>query len=305
MEAVYFGNNTVWGQGAGAGPWVMADLENGLFPGVDFNKQPNDPAISSRFVTGMVKGNSTNLWAIRTANGQSGSLATAYKGVRPNGYYPMKKEGSIILGIGGDNSNGAQGTFYEGVMTTGYPSDATENSVQANVVAAGYAVASLVSGPTYTTGSTITLKATTPGYNTRYLAHSGATVNTQVITSSSSAALKNSGSWIVRTGLGNSGCFSFEAADTPGSYIRHSAFELYVNANANTKQFKEDATFCPQAGLNGQGTSIRAWSYPTRWIRHYNNVGYVASNGGVDAFDSTASFNNDVSFLLSTNGFSS
>src|SRR5581483_358129 len=51
---------------------------------------------------------------------------------------PMRKEGAIILGIGGDNSIGAAGTFYEGVMTSGYPSDATENSVQANIVAAGY-----------------------------------------------------------------------------------------------------------------------------------------------------------------------
>ena len=50
----------------------------------------------------------------------------------------MKKQGAIILGIGGDNSNGADGTFYEGVMTSGYPSDATENAVQANIVAAGY-----------------------------------------------------------------------------------------------------------------------------------------------------------------------
>ncbi|MEV4364707.1 arabinofuranosidase catalytic domain-containing protein [Nonomuraea sp. NPDC049625] len=29
----------------------------------------------------------------------------------------------------------AAGTFYEGVMTSGYPSDATENAVQANIVA--------------------------------------------------------------------------------------------------------------------------------------------------------------------------
>ncbi|MFG2059327.1 arabinofuranosidase catalytic domain-containing protein [Micromonospora sp. NPDC048930] len=29
-------------------------------------------------------------------------------------------------------------TFYEGAMVAGYPSDATEDAVQANVVAAGY-----------------------------------------------------------------------------------------------------------------------------------------------------------------------
>jgi Alpha-L-arabinofuranosidase B, catalytic len=48
--------------------------------------------------------------------------------------------GAIILGIGGDNSKGSAGTFYEGVMTSGYPSAATENSVQANIVAADYVV---------------------------------------------------------------------------------------------------------------------------------------------------------------------
>lgn len=50
----------------------------------------------------------------------------------------MSKEGAIILGIGGDNSLGAQGTFYEGVMTSGYPSDDTENAVQSDIISAGY-----------------------------------------------------------------------------------------------------------------------------------------------------------------------
>ncbi len=49
----------------------------------------------------------------------------------------MKKEGAIILGIGGDSSHGAAGTFYKGVMTSGYPSDATDNAVQANITATG------------------------------------------------------------------------------------------------------------------------------------------------------------------------
>ena len=51
----------------------------------------------------------------------------------------MKKEGAILLGIGGDNSIAGRGTFFEGVLTSGYPSDATENAVQANIAAAGYA----------------------------------------------------------------------------------------------------------------------------------------------------------------------
>ncbi|KAF2256128.1 carbohydrate-binding module family 42 protein [Trematosphaeria pertusa] len=301
MEAIYFGDNTVWGTGSGSGPWIMADLENGLFSGISAGNNAGDPSISSRFVTAVVKGG-PNQWAIRGANAASGSLSTYYNGARPSpsGYNPMSKEGAIILGIGGDNSVGAQGTFYEGVMTSGYPSDATENSVQANIVAAGYATISLTSGPALSVGSSISLRATTAGYTTRYLAHTGATMNTQVVSSSSSTALKQQASWTVRAGLGNSACFSFESRDTAGSYIRHYNFELQLNANDGTKQFHEDATFCPQAGLNGQGNAIRSWSYPTRYFRHYNNVAYAASNGGVHTFDAAASFNDDVSWVIST-----
>ena len=38
----------------------------------------------------------------------------------------------------GDNSCGAQGTFYEGAMTASYTSDATDAAVHANIAAAGY-----------------------------------------------------------------------------------------------------------------------------------------------------------------------
>ena len=139
MEAIYFGNCNVWGTGAGSGPWIMADLENGLFSGVNAKNNAGDPTINHRFITAIVKGQPGNNWAIRGGDATSGSLSTFYNGVRPNGYNPMKKEGAIILGTGGDNSHGAVGTFYEGVMTSGFPSDATENSVQANIVAAHYA----------------------------------------------------------------------------------------------------------------------------------------------------------------------
>lgn len=301
MEAIYFGDNTVWGSGAGSGPWIMADLENGLFSGANPKNNPADPTVSSRFLTTILKGE-PNKWAIRGGNAASGSLSTYYNGVRPNanGYNPMSKEGAIILGIGGDNSNGAQGTFYEGIMTYGYPSDATENAVQANIVAAKYATTSLTSGPAVTVGSSISFRATTSGYTDRYLAHTGATVNTQVVSSSSTSLLKRQASWTVRTGLANSGCVSFESKDTAGSYIRHYDFALQVAANDGSKAFKEDATFCPQAGLSGQGNSIRAWGYPTRFFRHYNNVGYIASNGGVHTFDAAASFNADVTWVIGT-----
>ncbi|KAJ6571175.1 Arabinosidase B [Mycena capillaripes] len=300
MEAIYYGASTTWGTGSGSGPWIMADLENGLFSGVTTGNNAADLTMTSRFVTAVVKGE-PGTWAIRGGNAASGSLSTFYSGSRPtvSGYNPMHKEGAIILGIGGDNSVGAQGTFYEGVMTSGYPTDATENSVQANVVAAKYAITSLTSGPAISVGSAVSFRATTACCTTRFIAHTGATVNTQVVTTSSASALKLSASWTVVAGLANSACVSFESRDTSNSFIRHANFMLLVNANDGTKQFREDATFCPQAGLNGQGNSIRAWGYPTRYFRHFNNDGFIASNGGVNTFDAAASFNDDVSFVVS------
>ena len=50
-----------------------------------------------------------------------------FDGPRVNATYdPMRKQGAILLGNGGDNSVGSQGTFYEGAMTAaGHLPDAT------------------------------------------------------------------------------------------------------------------------------------------------------------------------------------
>ena len=302
MEAIYYGTCSFWGTGSGSGPWVMADLENGLFSGQAAKQNTADPSLSYRFVNAVVKGE-PGTWAIRGGNAASGSLSTYYSGARPtaSGYNPMHKEGAIVLGIGGDNSISGQGTFYEGVMTSGYPSDATENSVQSNIVAAGYATTSLLSGTALTVGSSYSFKLTTSGYTDRYIAHTGTTVNTQVVSSSSTTALKQSASWTVRAGLGNSACVSFESKDTAGSYIRHYNFALVLAKNDGTQQMKEDATFCYQSGISGTGSSIRGWGYPTRFFRHYANVMYIATNGGPQhVFDAHNSFNDDVSFVVSS-----
>jgi hypothetical protein len=144
METVYFGTATAWGSGDGPGPWIMADMEAGLFSGYSAKKNAADPTIGSwRFVTAVMDGGGGNRWDLRGGNAQQGALTTFYSGIRPgssNGaaYFPMHKKGGILLGNGGDNGNGSSGTFYEGVITTGYPTEATSDALQANVVAAKY-----------------------------------------------------------------------------------------------------------------------------------------------------------------------
>jgi len=159
MGAVYFGTLcwfgfVVPGQCVGSGPWVMADLENGLFAGAN-GTNTNNTGRNSAFVTGMIKMNSTT-YAIRDGNANSGGLKTDYNGPLPttSGYTPLHLEGAIILGIGGDNSKGSAGSFFEGVMTSGVPSDATENSVQANIVSVGYST-SVASGSNLLTNGNI------------------------------------------------------------------------------------------------------------------------------------------------------
>ena len=144
MDAINFSTITAWGTGAGNGPWVLADLEYGLFSMGSSGKNQNVPTQTSTYVTAVLKNNGTTEYALRGGNAASGSLTTYYKGGLPGGWSPMKKQGAIVLGSGGDcckpggGANLSAGTFYEGSIVTGYPSDATEDAVQANVVAAGY-----------------------------------------------------------------------------------------------------------------------------------------------------------------------
>lgn len=168
METTYFGTSTVWGRGAGPGPWIMSDMEAGLFSGYDAKLNEANPTIDSwRFVTAVVMGGGGNRWDLRGGNAQEGRLTTFYSGVRPgsrenNRYFPMRRQGAILLGTGGDNGNGSAGTFYEGAMTTGYPSEATTDAVQANVVAAKYDVPRVTVSrvTTFTPGSAQNVTAT-------------------------------------------------------------------------------------------------------------------------------------------------
>jgi hypothetical protein len=143
MDALYFGNDTAgWGTGDGAGPWVMADLEGGVFSGLDTKK--NSALISQPFayVTAMEKNNGMTEYALKAADATAPMLNTYYQGKLPGGKSPGQKQGSIVLGSGGDccysNNNASQGTFYEGAIVAGYPSDTTDQAVHANIVKAGY-----------------------------------------------------------------------------------------------------------------------------------------------------------------------
>ena len=126
---------------------------------------PKLPDIDWRFVTAMAKGEPHH-WTSMGGDAQRGTLSVMFDGPRVNATYdPMRKQGAILLGNGGDNSNSSQGTFYEGAITAAgtFPSDATDQLVQANVVAARYDVPRLSLTPASATATAPGLQTFTPG----------------------------------------------------------------------------------------------------------------------------------------------
>ncbi|KAF7372830.1 Carbohydrate-binding module family 42 protein [Mycena sanguinolenta] len=84
--------------GAGSGPWIEADLEDGLFPGANKTGNASNPIITSRFVTAVVKGE-LGTWAIHGGNAASGSLSTFYSGACPSGYTASPADTEIHWGV--------------------------------------------------------------------------------------------------------------------------------------------------------------------------------------------------------------
>ena len=146
-NALFFGV-AYWGRGAGVGPWFMADFESGIWAGGSKPGEPgwgslNDahpvnpynPSLKVPFALGFLK-TSPSQYSIRMADVQTASdVTTAYAGTPP---LALNNSGGIVLGVGADNSNSSWGTFYEGAILSGYPTNDTELAVLKNIKAVGY-----------------------------------------------------------------------------------------------------------------------------------------------------------------------
>ncbi|HDR88180.1 MAG TPA: alpha-N-arabinofuranosidase [Bacteroidetes bacterium] len=172
METTYYGNASHWYYGQAPGPWIMTDQENNLVGCV--NASPNDkycpvlPSINWRFVTATADGEPHH-WRAMGGDAQRGDLLMMFDGPRiindRNSYDPMRKQGAILLGNGGDNNNYSQGTFYEAAMTAPgtFPTEETNQKIQANVVASGYDVQRLRIAPANATETPPGVQTFSPG----------------------------------------------------------------------------------------------------------------------------------------------
>jgi len=149
MNTLFFGT-AFWGNGAGSGPWFMGDFEGGVWAGGSkvgdpgwgglndaHPSNPSNPSLKVPYALGILH-TPVGKYALRMANIQTATdLTTAYDGNIPAGK-TWGNAGGIVLGVGGDNSNNSFGTFYEGAVTNGSPSNATDLAVMQNIQAAGY-----------------------------------------------------------------------------------------------------------------------------------------------------------------------
>ena len=164
----------------------------------------------------------------------------------------------------------------------------------------GTSSSSTTSNPSLIPGSVISIEATTACCTSFSIAHDDSdnrVVITQV-TSGSSPAARADATWIVRKGLADSSCISFESADASGEYLRHHDFELFLDPDDGSAKFAQDATFCAQPGNVGQGYSFESYNDSQEFIRHFNYVVYIASDGGPIPWDTSTLWHHDTTWKL-------
>src|SRR5580693_2456404 len=105
-------------------------------------------------------------------------------------------------------------------MTAGFPADSADNAIQSDIAAVGYGAATGLSG-TLAPGSEISLQATTACCTGDYVSNRNGSVVIAPITSGSTEQDRGDASWIVRRGLADTSCLSFESKSNPGDFLRH------------------------------------------------------------------------------------
>ncbi len=112
----------------------------------------------------------------------------------------------------------------------------------------------------------------------------------------STALLKNDATRKIVPGLADSSCYSLEARNYPGQYLRHRDIRVRKEAGS-TGLFRADATFCPVHGANG-GARLSAYNVPEQYLRHYSAESWLATPGGTHTLANPALFTEDTTWSV-------
>ena len=293
METTYFGNIGAWYHGNPPGPWIMTDQENNLVGCVNpdgANKLcANLPNITWRFVTAMAKGEPHH-WTSMGGDSQKGALSVMFDGPRVNATYdPMRKQGAILLGNGGDNSNGSDGTFYEGAMTAAgtFPTDATDQLVQANVVSAKYDVPAVSLAPASAAAAPPGVQTFTPRSSqdatvtfTNTTGAPAANVKLSIAAPAGWTAAASGAATFASVAPGGSVSATFKVtsgpADFNGDLVANASFT--ANGKARTETAAEKARNAAGVKINEFGISTGSPADPTNSFIELYNAGAAAAD---------------------------
>ena len=72
----------------------------------------------------------------------------------------------------------------------------------------------------------------------------------------------------VRNGLADASCVSLESVASSGQWLRKQGAQLALGGGDGSAAFRNDATFCPEAGLSGSGVTLRSKAQSELVLRH-------------------------------------
>ena len=81
----------------------------------------------------MFKHNGVNHWALKTRNAKARHCRRDAVAL-PTGYSPLKQQGGLGLGEGGDGDTNGTGGFSEGAVMAVVTTDATDNAIEQSIV---------------------------------------------------------------------------------------------------------------------------------------------------------------------------
>ena len=207
---------------------------------------------------------------------------------------------------GGGAPSLADGAYGSMTVPASHPAASPSATVSrtaqpaATVVTGSPAPPAASGSPGLSPGSLISIEATTACCQTFSIAHDSGDDQVRItqVTAGSSPAARAEATWIVRPGLADSSCLSFESADVPGAYLRHHDFALFLDPDNGSAHFAQDATFCPQPGNSGEGHSFESLNDPSMFIRHFDYIVFIASDGGQLPWDNTTHWHHDTSWSV-------
>merc|ERR1712119_159179 len=96
---------------------------------------------------------------------------------------------------------------------------------------------------------------------------------------------------VVQGLCGVEGTISFESLETPGYYLRHQGFEIYLRKEEDTDLYRKDSCFFPRYNKYFQGyTAYESENYRNYFIRHRGSELYIDPAEDKDLYKKDASW---------------